>query len=116
MSGLIGLLVSVGCVLVAVGLAVRFATGNATVLKLGGLLILLAFAPAVALGLFGQMMAATPGGASGLGLILGLAVLSGIAFVAFKVWLGSSGPSARGRGESRKVERKRLLRFDDDEE
>ena len=113
MSGVIAALVSLGCVLVVFGLIARAAFGSSTILKLGGLVLLLAILPSIAVGLFGQMSAATPGGASGLGLFIGLAVISMIAFGAYRVWQAMAGGSSRGR-QTAKVERKRLLRFDDD--
>ncbi len=115
MSSVIAALVSLSCVLIVVGLVVKAMFGNATVLKLGALTFLVACLPAIAIGLYDQMAAATPGGLSGFGLVITMLILSGIAYAGFKVWLALRGGSNR-KDAGFRVERKRPIADDADDD
>lgn len=114
-AAVIGATVALACVLIVLGLIVRALFGTSTVLKLGVLVFVVALLPSLAVGLYGSMAAATPGGMGGFGAILILLILSALAFVAFKVWLSFQRGPGRSRGNVR-VERKRPIYGDGDDD
>lgn len=103
MPAIIAALVSLGCALVVLGLVVRGLFGSATVLKVGGLCLVLAILPAVVVGLFTQMSSAAPGGgdlgAAG-SILAAIGLLAIVAVISYLV-LAARGLVSGRRPESR---------------
>lgn len=96
MTAIIGGLVALACALLVLGAIVRVAVGDTTLLKIGGMVFGVALLPSVALGLYQLFAAQTPGGMTGIGLLLGFTILALVAWGGFKLWLAKERGARRG--------------------
>jgi len=114
----IAALIASGCVLVVLGGAIKVAFGNATILKAGGILLLIALLPTLAVGLFTGMSASTPngGGSSSLGSFLAvIGVLAIVSVIAYLYLMAKGVLGSKRNGDSDRGGRRGGYRLDDSE-
>lgn len=118
MATAIAALLSLGIVLVVLGAAIKAAFGNATILKAGGILLLIALLPALTVGLFTGMSAATPngGGSSSLGSLLAvIGVIAIVSVIAYLYLMAKGVLGGKRNGDGDRGGRRGGYRLDDSE-
>lgn len=115
MTAIIGGLVALACALLVLGAIVRVTVGDTTLLRVGGMVFGIALLPSVALGLYQQFVAITPGGMTGFGLLFGFTILSLLAWGGFKFWLAKQ-RGAQLRGPQKFTRKRPVFNVEQDDE
>lgn len=116
MTSIIAALVSLGCVAVLLGLALKVMFGDTTVLRVGGVLLLVALLPAIAVGLFAQLTASASAGVGSGSIVSVLALVGSFAIVsavAYLVLVAKGLVGGKRSGDEQRGTRRGGYRLDD---